>query len=307
MHRRGILDYLMRQKPGAMHGPAWHGAAPRWQRSCRRWAIALLGLNVPRGIGSSAAALLVLASAGYGAMRGGHGPEMLENLQNICDDAANLAGFRISEIALHGEHELGRARVLEIAGISGRSSLLFLDPARARQRLLANPWIAEATVLKLYPDRLRIEVKERKPFALWQKNGQVFVIAADGTVLEGFVPQRFASLPLVVGQGAEHAAPAFLAVVARYPAIARELKASVLVAQRRWDLYLKQNLVVSLPETHPEAALRQLVDLDRSKNLLSRDIVAIDLRLPDRVTVRQSDAAAAAREAALKAAEKAAK
>jgi cell division protein FtsQ len=47
-----------------------------------------------------------------------------------------------------------------------------------------------------------------------------------------------------------------------------------------------------------------LVTLDRDKKLLSRDIVAIDLRLPDRVTVRQSDVAAAARDAALKAAEK---
>ena len=290
-----------------MQGPAWHGASPRWQRSFRRSAGALFTLNVPRGIGSSAAALLVLASAGYGAVRGGHAPQIVENLQNICDDAANLAGFRISEIVVHGEHQLGRAQVLGIAGITDRSSLLFLDPAKARQRLISNPWIVEATVLKLYPSRLSIEVKERKPFALWQKGGQVYVIAEDGTVLESFVPQRFASLPLVVGQGAEHAAPAFLALLARYPAIAERLKASVLVAERRWDLYLKDDLVVSLPEARPDAALRLLIDLDRSKKLLSRDIVAIDLRLPDRVTVRQSDAAAAEREAVLKAAEKAAK
>ncbi len=59
-----------------------------------------------------------------------------------------------------------------------------------------------------------------------------------------------------------------------------------------------------LPERAPAHALALLVDLDRDKKLLSRDIVKVDLRLPDRVTVRQSDAAAAAREEALKAAEK---
>ena len=59
--------------------------------------------------------------------------------------------------------------------------------------------------------------------------------------------------------------------------------------------------------TTPEPALATLVELDRTKTLLSRDITAIDLRLPDRVAVRQSDAAFAAREDALKAAEKAAK
>jgi len=126
-------------------------------------------------------------------------------------------------------------------------------------------------------------------------------------VLEAFVPQRFASLPLVVGEGAERAAPALMALVARFPDIAKRVQASVLVAQRRWDLYLKDKIVVELPEAEPDKALGILVELDRTKNLLSRDIVAVDLRLHDRVAVRQSDAAYAAREDALKAAEKAAK
>jgi cell division protein FtsQ len=54
----------------------------------------------------------------------------------------------------------------------------------------------------------------------------------------------------------------------------------------------------------PERALQTLVELDRSKKLLSRDIILVDLRLSDRVTVRQSDGAAAAREQALKDLEK---
>jgi cell division protein FtsQ len=114
-------------------------------------------------------------------------------------------------------------------------------------------------------------------------------------------------LPLVVGQGAEHAAVDFLSVVARYPVIASQVAASVLVAERRWNLHLKDGIDVLLPEAEPARALQTLVELDRDKKLLSRDIVDVDLRLPDRVTVRQSDAAAAARDDALKAAEKAAK
>ena len=82
-------------------------------------------------------------------------------VQDFADSAANSAGFRMTEIALTGEHQLSREEILALAGITGRSSLLFLDAAHARARLLANPWIAEATVLKLYPDRLRIGIKER--------------------------------------------------------------------------------------------------------------------------------------------------
>ena len=268
----------------------------------RRSFDALLNLNVPRGLGASAAAMLLLASTYYGVVKGGHAPAIAAQIQDICDDAANSVGFRISEVALSGEHEVSREDILALAGVTGRSSLLFLDAEQTRVRLLTNPWIAQAAVLKLYPGRLRIEIKERKAFALWQKEGRVYLIAADGTVLETYVPQRFASLPLVVGDGAEHAAQDFLALLKRYPAIAKSVAASVLVAERRWNLHLKEGVEVLLPEREPAQALALLADLDRDKKLLSRDIVTVDLRLPDRVTVRQSDAAAAARDEALKAA-----
>jgi cell division protein FtsQ len=45
-----------------------------------------------------------------------------------------------------------------------------------------------------------------------------------------------------------------------------------------------------------EQALTLLTSLDRDKQLMSRDITAIDMRLPDRVTVRLSEDAAKARE-----------
>ena len=314
MDYRGFLDRLLTKTPkvrvaassvAADYG--WHNGAPGWQRRLRRSFMALINLKIPHGLGSSAAALLLVASATYGAVRGGHGQEIVDNLQNLCDDAANSVGFRISEVALSGEHELDRRKILAIAGITDRSSLLFLDPSQTQKRLVANPWISEATVLKLYPGRLRIEVKERKPFALWQKDGNVYLIAEDGTVHEAFVPQRFASLPLVVGHGAEQAAPGFMKLIGQFPDIAGRVRASVFVAERRWDVYLKDNIVIELPETAPEHALQTLVDLDKSKNLLSRDITVVDLRLADRVAVRQSDAAFAARQDALKAAEKAAK
>ncbi len=281
---------------------AWAHASP-WRRRVLRWWTALIDINVPHGAGASAVALLLLGSATYGAVKGDHVPDIVAQVQNLCDAAANRAGFRISEVALSGEHEVGREDILTLAGITGRSSLLFLDAARMRARLVTNPWIADATVLKLYPSRLRIEIKERKAFALWQKDGRVAPIAADGTVLESYVSQRFKTLPQVVGKGAEKQAADFLQLLSRYPDIARLVEASVLVAERRWNLHLQGGIEVLLPEAQTERALTTLTEL-ASRQLFSRDIVAVDLRLADRVTVRLSDAAAAARKEAINAADK---
>jgi cell division protein FtsQ len=273
----------------------------RWARPARRWFWTVRTWRLPRGAGVAAALALVLSSLAFGAVRGGHLPAIMAELRDVRDSVANLAGFRITSIALAGQRRLTREDILTTAGITGRSSLLFLDAGEARMRLKANPWIADATVLKLYPGRLHVAVTERNAFALWQRDGKVEVIAEDGTVVEPYAGrQHSAKLPLVVGVGAETRAKDFLAVLDQYPPIRNQLHAAVLVAERRWNVMLQNGIAIQLPATGLAQALDTLVKLDRDNKILSRDVATIDMRLADRVTVRQSDEAAAARSEALK-------
>ncbi|HEX4237906.1 MAG TPA: cell division protein FtsQ/DivIB [Xanthobacteraceae bacterium] len=257
--------------------------------------------QIPQGAGVAASLLLLGATLSYGAIAGGHVVAVTDWLKGTRDNAANALGFRIAAVSVSGGSQVSREQALALAGVTGRSSLLFFNAETARAQLLANPWIADAAVLKLYPDRLLITITERRAFALWQRNGQVNVIADDGTVLQPFVEARYRGLPLVVGSGAERRAREFIGLLDRFPEIRSALSASVLVAERRWNLRLTNGMDVRLPENDLQVALDRLVKLDRDKNLLSRDIATIDLRLADRVTVRLSDAALQAREDALKA------
>ena len=260
----------------------------------------LTRMRVPRGAGIAAAIVIVFAGLSYGIVKGDHVPAIIDGLKDVRDQAANAVGFRIVAVAVTGHKNVSREEVLATAQITGRTSLLFLSVSGTRERLKTNPWIADATVLKLYPGELQIGIKEREPFALWQKDRRVSVIADDGTVLETYaVPQLF-KLPLVVGRGAETQAKEFLDLLDRFPGIRNEVRASILVGERRWNLRLRNGLDIRLPETGAEAALMRLMALDRDQKILSRDIVAIDLRLPDRVTVRQSEKAAQARQEKVK-------
>jgi cell division protein FtsQ len=255
----------------------------------------LLNARWPRGVGTAGTVAVILASLAYGSVKGEHVPTVIAALKDARDAAANAAGFRIVSVALAGQHHISREEVLAAAGVTDTTSLLFLDVEQTRERLKSNPWIADATVLKLYPGELQIGIREREAFALWQKDGQVSVIADDGTVLEPYVAPRLIELPLVVGRGAETRAKEFLALLDRHPDLRASVRATVLVGERRWNLRLKNGVDVRLPETDIAPALERLVALDKEKNLTTRDIVAIDLRLPDRVTVRLSEAAAQAR------------
>jgi cell division protein FtsQ len=269
-------------------------------RCLRRVTLPLTHLRVPRFTGAVAALLFLGAAAVYGIVKGEHGPAIFSAIKDTADAGANAMGMRIATVSLSGQRQVSREEIFAAAGVTDHSSLLFLDVADARAKLEAIPWIAEATVRKLYPDRLQITVTEREPFALWQQQGKIKVIAADGTVLAEKVEPRLASLSFVVGNGAAVRARDFLAVLDKYPAIRDQVRASIYVGERRWNLRLKNGVDVRLPEADIEGALATLVRLDREKSLLSRDITAVDLRLADRLTVRLSDAVAPAREEAIK-------
>jgi len=261
---------------------------------------AILGLPIPAGAGLAATALFLVAALAYGMVLGRHIPGLIGAFRDVRDAAANAAGFRIATIALTGERHVSREEVLTGVGVTGTTSLFFLDVEEARERLKANPWIADATVLKLYPDRLQIGIKEREAYALWQQGGRVSVIAQDGTVLEPYVDPRLRRLPLVVGIGAAARAKPFLTRLDAHPTLRDQVRASILIGERRWNLRLQNGLNVLLPENDVDKALATLVAVDRDKKLISRAILAIDLRLPDRVTVELMDSAAAARAEAWK-------
>jgi cell division protein FtsQ len=251
---------------------------------------------LPNRTGFALTVLMLLGSASLGVVKGGHVDEFVGALSDTRNALANSAGFRITTVAINGRKQLSQDEVLAIGGVNGRSSLLFLDAATVRDKLKTNPWIADATILKLYPGRLQIDIVERTAFALWQQDGRLSVISDDGAVLEPYVSRRFVSLPLVVGKGAADKARDFLALLDRYPQVRSATKAAIYVGERRWNLRLKDGLDIRLPENDVGNALALLSKLDKDDRLFSRDIVSVDMRLPDRLTVQLSEDAAKARD-----------
>jgi cell division protein FtsQ len=288
---------LLRERLG--FGRARARRRPERERQPNR-LIALLERYFPNRAGVAATVLILLGSAAFGIVEGGHVEELTQALSDARNAIANSAGFRITSITINGRKQLTQDEVLASSGVNGRSSLLFLDAAGVRDKLKANAWIGEATVLKLYPGELQIDIVERSAFALWQQDGKLSVISDDGVVLQQYLSRRFLSLPLVVGKGAETRASDFLALLARYPQVRAATKAVVLVGERRWNLRLKDGLDIRLPEHDVGNALAELSKLDKEERLFSRDIVAVDMRLPDRVTVQLSDDAAKVRDDSFK-------
>ena len=249
----------------------------------------------PRGLGSLLAIALLASVAAVGFVRGGHYQEFVQSEGGVGDFLARGFGFGVKVITMTGQSRLTPNEVLNIAGVTPQSSTPFFDVEAARQRLEQTPLIKQASVRKLFPGQLVIELVERTPAALWQKDGEIKTIAVDGAVIDELRETAFTDLPLVVGEGANERLPEFRALIDTAEELAPKITAGVLVDKRRWDLRLRSGLDVKLPENDPRSAMAQLLKLQRDFHLLDRDILWVDLRTPGKVFVRLSADAAAAR------------
>ena len=277
--------------------PSLPQVAPSLPRRRRRPSIrrGINGLLGSRLLGT----ILVLGLFGvagcYGVLRGGSYERYVAAHGRIPDVLAKSAGFSIKAVTVTGVRELTEAEVLKIGGVSENNSLVFLDVAAVRMRLKAVPLIKEASVSKLYPNRLLIEIEERQPDALWQNDGVVSVVAIDGTPIDAMRDARFERLPLVVGSDANQHIAQYLEILGAAGEMRERIRAGLYISGRRWTLKTNEGLDIELPEAGPAEAVAGLARLEHDGHLLEKDIVAVDLRVPGRVVAQLTADAAAAR------------
>ena len=219
--------------------------------------------------------------------------------------AFQLSGFYVEDVEISGNRETSEIAVLQSLDLDDSLSLQGLDIQRARGQLLNLPWVADADVRKVYPSTLKVSLRERIPYALWQQqDGRLLMIERDGNVIGALSEPKFRRLPLVLGQGANFAAEGLDDLLSGWPLLADRVRAYKRVDERRWDLYLDNGVIVKLPEKGTDAAIARLKTLDDTRSILEREVAAVDLRLDDRIAVQLTPSAMERREAAVDALKK---
>jgi cell division protein FtsQ len=232
---------------------------------------------------------------------GGHLSVLSNAAWRVGNASADLVGLSIREVNISGLNRSRPEEVLDIIGVRRGVSMIGFDAVRARERLEATDWIASASILRQFPDRLSITVREREPFALWQYEGVFHVIDADGVALDTFAIGDYIDLPIVVGEGAQSEASQLLNHLEAWPEVRSRMRAAARVAERRWTLYLTNGMKVLMPEGDASNAFDRLARLHREQGLLDRDIEVVDLRLADRTILLLSQEVHDAREETLRA------
>ena len=104
----------------------------------------------------------------------------------------------IKEIKIAGNRKVSMAEVLELAGVNVGDNLLKVDVAEIKKSVKLNPWISEVSVARNFPDRINIEIKERKPIAFINLDGLYFVDET-GIIFKKISLEDELDLPVITG------------------------------------------------------------------------------------------------------------
>ncbi|MDT8344446.1 MAG: cell division protein FtsQ/DivIB [Thermohalobaculum sp.] len=196
--------------------------------------------------------------------------------------------FALKGIEIAGGSEALRARAHAAIGLGAGVSSLAVDVAAIRARIEALDAIRAASVQLDPQGILRVEIDAREAVALYRAAPDTLVlIDADGVRI-GHVARRalHPRLPLILGEGGERAVHEVLSLMDGAPDLVPRIRAFVRVGQRRWDIVLEDDRLILLPAEAPGRALARVMALHYGEELLDRDLAVIDMRVPERPTLR---------------------
>jgi cell division protein FtsQ len=108
-------------------------------------------------------------------------------LRNLLEHDARFRIAGAADIQASGLTEVSRAEMLPVFGEDIGRNVFFVPLELRRKQLEAIPWIEHATVMRVLPDQIRVNVVERKPVAFTRLGSgeaqQIGLVDADGVLL----------------------------------------------------------------------------------------------------------------------------
>ncbi|KJV81293.1 cell division FtsQ family protein [Rickettsia hoogstraalii str. RCCE3] len=195
---------------------------------------------------------------------------------NIYQTTTKL-GFKLENVIIEGQQNVDEPTILKVLNANKGSPIFALKLDEIRNNLKKNKWIKEVYVSRRLPNTVYIKLFEREPIAIWQINNQLFLVDEEGYEISKNI-QPFLHLLHVVGEGANIYAGKLVLELQKYPALMNKTSAAVRLGDRRWDLNLKGNISIKLPEKEFEEALKYVDALNKANKLFNQNYKALDLR-----------------------------
>lgn len=213
--------------------------------------------------------------------------------------------LKIDRIVVVGNHRVSTDELLAtLSGLRGENIVL-TDLDAWRERLVASPWVREATFHRTLPSTVEVAVAEREPVGIGRLTGRLFLVDERGTVIDAYGPQYAdLDLPIIDGLSAGSAsgetdsergglAARVIQAFKAKPNLARRLSQVDVTDQRNAAVILSGDqavIYVGVDRFLPR--IESYLELSSALHARVDDIDYVDLRFDDRIYVRPTGKAA---------------
>ena len=195
--------------------------------------------------------------------------------------------FMIKVASIDGSSDELANEIREILPLDFPVSYFDLDIKYLHKVVNEIPAVASAAIKISVGGVLQINVTEKSPAFIWQKDNVMSVIDETGSFIR-IANSRvdYPKLPLVVGEAANLVVSEISSLMQANEYFKDHVRAFIRVGERRWDLILENNVRIMLPQREFLAAFDRLMLMNEAGSLLSGRLSNIDMRLVARPTVR---------------------
>ena len=194
------------------------------------------------------------------------------NLQNI--KILNLNKIKVSGLDDRGNRELAnKIENLELKNIFS------LDKNHLKNIIEINTLIENYKIFKIYPSTLDIKINKTKSLAKINQNGKILFIGSNGKLSE--INSHKQELPFIFGKPKIQEFLDFKKIIDDSKFSYEEVKNFYFFPSKRWDLELKNNIVLKLPKKNSKNSLDYLFEFIADKNL--KNNLIIDARIRNQI------------------------
>jgi cell division protein FtsQ len=215
--------------------------------------------------------------------------------------------LKIDRVVVGGNRRLATEDVLALLGGLRGENIVMTDLDAWRERLVASPWVRDATFRRSLPSTVEVMVAEREPIGIGRLKGQLFLVDEHGAVIDTYGPQYSdLDLPIIDGLTAGSAvgdadtgrgelAARVIQALKTKPNLARRLSQIDVADEHNAAVILNgDQAVIYVGDDRFLPRIESYLDLASALRARVADIDYVDLRFDDRIYVRPTARAAKA-------------
>ena len=171
---------------------------------------------------------------------------------------------RIKSIQISGLNQNQNLNLLESIQVLNLKNIFFLNGSEISKIIASNTLVESYEIFKKYPYALDIKIEKTDFLAKINNNGKIFLIGSNGKLSDVKFSNK--ELPFIFGKPNIDEFIEFTNTIENSKFSLSEIKNLYFFPSKRWDLELKNNIILKLSKDHTKLSLDQAIEILTDNN-----------------------------------------